>query len=144
MLRRTERGFTLLELLVVVAIIAILAAAIIVNLNRARGEANDSRVQSDLRNISEAVQVYITGGGQPSTLAGTTFSSLTPLTQGTDPLLPGQLPTHPSVTNGYKYRATVNNGLLNYRLEGQLTAGTDAGQCYTIINGSPTTGACTL
>jgi len=142
-----QSGFTLLELLVVVAIIAILAGAIIVNLNRARGEANDARIQSDLRSVSDAIQLYVSTGGAASDLQGSNYStSLIKLTQGANPLIPGgALPTHPGApTYTYKYSGTASGGLLDYRLEGHLTAGSDSTECFIMNNGSPTTGGCTL
>ncbi|MCA9388686.1 prepilin-type N-terminal cleavage/methylation domain-containing protein [Candidatus Berkelbacteria bacterium] len=147
-----QKGFTLLELLVVVAIIAILAAAIIINLNRARAEANDSRIQSDIRSISDAIQVYQNSGSPAQDLVGTaqTNAQLATVLQeltgsGSGDLLPS-IPAHPASNQNYKYSASIdsNTGLLNYTLEGKLGAGADAGQCFTIKNGSPTTGSCSL
>lgn len=60
---RNERGFTLIELLVVIIITGILAAiAIPVFLNQ-REAAWRSEVETDLRNISIAVETYATTNG---------------------------------------------------------------------------------
>lgn len=52
------RGFTLIELLIVVAIIAILAAIAVPNFLEAQVRAKVSRVRSDLRSISVAIESY--------------------------------------------------------------------------------------
>lgn len=53
-----EKAFTLIELLIVVAIIAILAAIALPNFLEAQTRAKVSRVKSDLRTVSTALQAY--------------------------------------------------------------------------------------
>lgn len=55
-----EKGFTLVELILVIAIIIIIAAAIFVALNPARriGDANDSRRWTDVNQVLNAVHQY--------------------------------------------------------------------------------------
>ena len=52
------RGFTLIEMLVVIAIIAILSGIIIANLSGAKGKARDAKRVSDLGNIQMALELY--------------------------------------------------------------------------------------
>ena len=53
-----RKGFTVIELLVVVAIIGLLASVVLASLNSARAKARDARKQADFRAISTALQLY--------------------------------------------------------------------------------------
>lgn len=53
-----QRGFSLLELLVVVAILGILVAAALPRFAEFRAAAYDSRSQQDLRNLAAAEELY--------------------------------------------------------------------------------------
>ena len=61
MKKLTQKGFTLIELILVIAIIIIIAAAIFVALNPAKrlGDANDSVRWSDGNQIMSAVHQYV-------------------------------------------------------------------------------------
>ncbi len=73
--RRKEYGFTLIELMIVIAIIAILAAILVPNFIRARAEGQLSACESNLKNFGNAMEMYATDndGRYPSGL-----SQLTP------------------------------------------------------------------
>lgn len=56
--KRANRGFTLVEIMIVVAIIALLAAIAVPGFLRARKRAQATRIINDLRLISAAVDQY--------------------------------------------------------------------------------------
>jgi type II secretion system protein G len=56
--RAGERGFTLIELMIVVAIIAILAGILIPNFVNARAQAQTAACESNLRAIATALELY--------------------------------------------------------------------------------------
>ncbi len=67
----TQRGFTLLEIMVVVAIIAILSTVVVVNLVGKVDDAKLARAQSDIQSLTSALQLYKLDNGQyPSTQQG--------------------------------------------------------------------------
>jgi len=66
-----RRGFTLVEIMIVVAIIALLAAIAIPNLLRARLTANEAAAQASLRTISTAMESLRSTTGSYESVAGT-------------------------------------------------------------------------
>ncbi len=62
---RKKRGFTLIELMIVIAIIAILAAVLVPNFMRVRRTARFNACLSNVKNISTALESYsVDHGGQ--------------------------------------------------------------------------------
>ena len=53
-----QKGFTIVELLIVVVVIAILAAITIVSYNGITNRANDATVQSDLSSMNKKIQLF--------------------------------------------------------------------------------------
>ena len=70
-MRNRQKGFSLIELLIVVAIILIIAAIAIPNLLRSKMAANEASAVGSLRSINTACVTYSTtyGTGYPATLA---------------------------------------------------------------------------
>jgi prepilin-type N-terminal cleavage/methylation domain-containing protein len=75
-----ESGFTLIELMIVVAIIAILAGILIPNFINARAQAQTSACESNLRAIATAAELYYAdqqeypGGGATIDANSTSFT----------------------------------------------------------------------
>jgi prepilin-type N-terminal cleavage/methylation domain-containing protein len=59
-----RKGFTLLEILVVIAIIGILASIIIFAIDKAKQSSRDAQRLSDMREVSGALELYYSDNGQ--------------------------------------------------------------------------------
>ena len=71
-----KKGFTLVELLVVIAIIAILSTLSVVALNSARAKARDARRLSDIKQIRTALEMYFDSNmAYPDPTASTTIGT---------------------------------------------------------------------
>lgn len=88
-MRSKRGGFTLIELMIVIAIIAILAAILVPNFIRARAQGQVTACKSNLKNIATALEMYSTdyGGRFPTNI--TSGGVLTPNYLRTLPTCPG-------------------------------------------------------
>ncbi|HEX7484087.1 MAG TPA: prepilin-type N-terminal cleavage/methylation domain-containing protein [Candidatus Saccharimonadales bacterium] len=66
---KTQQGFTIVELLIVIVVIAILAAITIVAYNGIQNRAADSAVKTDLRNVATKLATFNVDNGRYPTAA---------------------------------------------------------------------------
>jgi prepilin-type N-terminal cleavage/methylation domain-containing protein len=92
MKKLNRKGFTLIELMIVIAIIAILAAILVPNFVKARAQGQLTSCKSNLKNIGTACEMYSAdfNGRYPGDFTGLTSGSYMrviprcPLTAGED------------------------------------------------------------
>lgn len=76
---RSHKGFTIVELLIVIVVIGILAALVIVAYQGVQNRANDAAIQSDLTNTAKKLQIYqLDNNAYPT---GATWQTLEPALQ---------------------------------------------------------------
>jgi prepilin-type N-terminal cleavage/methylation domain-containing protein len=100
---KTNRGFSLLELLIVVAIILIIATIAIPSLLRSRQSANESAAVTNLRNMNSAQATYSSSNG------GAFADKATLIAEG----LIDDRYSYPNFS-GYQYTVAVSSDQRNY------------------------------
>jgi len=113
-LRKTAGGFTIVELLIVIVVIAILAAISIVAYNGIQQRGRDAQRKNDVATFQKALELYhADNGGYPTCDANTTYFAGSPrgscLTTDPDiinalsPKYITKVPTDPRNTGDYSY-----------------------------------------
>jgi len=119
---RARSGFTLIEVLLVVAILGILAAVVVVNVGGRREEAMIQSTRASIANISAAIDMYeVDTGRYPSDLNALIRNSGEPNWNG--PYLRGGLPAD-SWGTAFNYRQQGESGYLVVSAGPDLQQGT--------------------
>jgi type IV pilus assembly protein PilA len=131
---RKEKGFSLIELLLVVVIILVIAAIAIPNLLRSRLAANESSAVASLHSVNTSELVYSTTFGQGfspdlASLGGACSVTVSP-TPTAACLLDPVLANDPATKSGYlfTYTPTGSPQVASYTITGTPTAQGTTGQ----------------
>jgi type IV pilus assembly protein PilA len=145
-MRRKQKGFSLIELLIVVTIILIIAAIAIPNLLRSKMAANEASAVESLRALNTAAVLYSTTyGGYPQALLS--LGPATPATSASADLIDSVLAS--GTKSGYNFTLTKGatdsaGNVLSYSITAvPVSAGTTGQRSFFtdqsgVIRASPT------
>jgi len=113
-MKKLLKGFTLIELMIVIAIIAILAAILIPSFIHARAQSQLAACESNIRNLGTSTEMYANdyNGNYPTTSVTGAFALLSPA-------YVRQFPTCPASGSAYAYTGTSGPAAYTYFSIGQ-------------------------
>ncbi len=125
-----RKGFTLVEIMIVVAIIALLAAIAVPNLLTARRTANEAAAKATIRSLSTAAEVFSTSnsGAYPTTVPALVGF----IASGANYCADAAGAT--TAVQGYNYACTLDIGGYTF-VAAPVTAGTTGNVTYTGTTG---------
>ena len=142
---KMKRGFTLVELLIVIAVIAILIGIALPSFKGMQDEGNIAKAKAELRTIQTAVESYYINNGSYPTDAPAWQSALT----GASPTIIGAVLTDPFSSTNAEYQLVYSSNGNYYAVysvgtsgSASVTAVSDAGDvtesastCIYVSNG---------
>ena len=145
-MRRRKAGFTILEILIVLAVFGLLATLAVLSLNSARARVRDAQRLSDVSTLSAALSRYwldkatypASGGielGKPGTNTELLSSGGFERREGVQsPIYLDRLPTGPKVGEYYRYKGGANGYSIRFMTESDTDLG-EANVFYAHSNG---------
>lgn len=136
-MRTSGAGFTIIELLVVVAVIGILSAIIITSFTEVRQKSRDTERLSDVREIEKALNLYYNSHGQfpisVSELVITSNDALSLALENDGVISNAPIdPLHSTYTYRYQTNALGTTFILSFCLEGNYIDNFSQGCSNTI------------
>jgi general secretion pathway protein G len=137
-IHKLNKGFTLLELLTVMAILTVLAGIIFGNFTNALMKSRDSKRKQDLDYVSKALEVYYSENNvypspDPILTGGMNWAQAFQDTNAVPKVYMQKLPADPAASNGYNY--VYQSDSTFYKLYSCLENNQDSG--YNAINPNP-------
>ena len=92
-MRKISRGFTLVELMIVTAVIGVLATISIVGFSNIQATSRDTQRADKIATIAEALEKYYSANGEYPDCYAMSQQPASAVTTGTNATLPGLDPT---------------------------------------------------